>query len=492
MSDSFDFVHGAPNGGNSTNSSHAPMPAVSFVPPYRATAHSYIKEQLATASHGGSALVSADSSATAPLSPSASAATQHQKQQQPTQLSVTTVPPHRPLNPLAVPPPPFPGKRIGAPAAAADAAPLMQPYAAPGASYIRPPPPAPAPPQDAPLPVPYLTPPTRPQPAAMQQTQAVPAVAPYLRPPPQPQPHAEPAAPSPIEPAAALPTPAAPQPSQPTASSPLTTPPTASAAPPAASAPAATKAEEPIPPPAAAAAVTAKEEPVSPTTPAEAPQLSESQHSSPAPQQPAAAPAAPTPRPTPTPTPVSAPVPARMAAPPAPARPIPTAAVAHSAVSRSAPAAPIRIPELSVILARGRLSRVPDFSPDATGEDIYRTFCPGGDSYPGDGVSAGPDVAATTAAAGSSARSATAGGESPVQHNQHGDVAAEVGQSVSGRDEETAALAPATRGQLPPGWERRTFHNTTFYLDHVSREAHEQEPWVVWWGRAGNADPGSA
>ncbi|KAG5493574.1 hypothetical protein JIQ42_01946 [Leishmania sp. Namibia] len=54
-----------------------------------------------------------------------------------------------------------------------------------------------------------------------------------------------------------------------------------------------------------------------------------------------------------------------------------------------------------------------------------------------------------------------------------------------------AVSVPHARGQLPPGWERRMSHSTTFYLNSLLLEAHKQEPWAAWWGRADNADPGS-
>lgn len=39
---------------------------------------------------------------------------------------------------------------------------------------------------------------------------------------------------------------------------------------------------------------------------------------------------------------------------------------------------------------------------------------------------------------------------------------------------------PADYRNLPPGWEQVVFKGVAVYLDHVSREAHEETPWVVW------------
>jgi hypothetical protein len=200
--------------------------------------------------------------------------------------------------------------------------------------------------------------------------------------------------------------------------------------------------------------------------------------------------------------PTAAPPPAAMAA-PAPTQPPlsqqpPSAsapATAYHAYAASATVVPsppaalytARIPELRVILARGRLSGVKEFSPVATGEDIYRAFCPGGDSYASDG--ANPSTAAAAAAANTT--------PGPVAHAPQtlSEMATALATDEGSAEASTRSSgdgggggAAATRGRLPPGWERRTFHNSTFYLDHISREAHEQEPWVVWWGRAGNAD----
>lgn len=177
--------------------------------------------------------------------------------------------------------------------------------------------------------------------------------------------------------------------------------------------------------------------------------------------------------PTAPPTPVTAAI-ATLLNPPPHFSPPPATAPAPSPVAAVAAASTAYIPELRVILARGRLSGVQDFSPEATGEDIYRAFCPAGDTYLDDSV---PVTAATAAAATTTttfANALGASGASPAAPSRLCNGAAPVGLA-------------ATRGRLPPGWERRVFHNSTFYLDHISREAHEQEPWVVWWGRAGNA-----
>lgn len=169
-----------------------------------------------------------------------------------------------------------------------------------------------------------------------------------------------------------------------------------------------------------------------------------------------------------------------------------TAAVAVAAAPpppvRAAPApitAPLydpRIPELRVILARGRLSGVRDFDPEATPTDIYNAFCPAGDAYASD-VAVGANAAAATAAASTNTQNGAAtANNGPMRTAPSGDA------SQGGPQQPVVA----TRGRLPPGWERRVMHNATFYLDHISREAHEQEPWVVWWGRAGHADAENA
>lgn len=42
------------------------------------------------------------------------------------------------------------------------------------------------------------------------------------------------------------------------------------------------------------------------------------------------------------------------------------------------------------------------------------------------------------------------------------------------------------KGQyLPPGWEKLTYQGAVVYVDHVSREAHEEPPWEVWRRRGG-------
>ncbi|KPA81193.1 hypothetical protein ABB37_04531 [Leptomonas pyrrhocoris] len=165
-----------------------------------------------------------------------------------------------------------------------------------------------------------------------------------------------------------------------------------------------------------------------------------------------------------------------------------------------------RIPELRVILARGRLSGVTHVAADATGEEIYRAFCPAGDTYPNENASASTAAAAaaattTTAATTSAATpvmspSSRGGSHAPRALSEMANALTSDGKAAvapngtadTSHRRSGTALTSAMRGRLPPGWERRVFHNTTFYLDHISREAHEQEPWVVWWGRAGNAE----
>lgn len=38
---------------------------------------------------------------------------------------------------------------------------------------------------------------------------------------------------------------------------------------------------------------------------------------------------------------------------------------------------------------------------------------------------------------------------------------------------------------LPPGWERIVYQGSVVYVDHISREAHEEPPWEVWRRRGG-------
>ncbi|KAK7197887.1 hypothetical protein NESM_000743000 [Novymonas esmeraldas] len=375
-------------------------PAVSYVPPYRAHAHDYIKEQLATVSYPG--LPTSAASRQAPVEPGTA----------PTPPPRPSVPhgQHRngpnaavlPMTPLAVPPPTH--REATAPTQQQRLSAKEQ------AGPLHPPPPSVSPPPPYPAAATTTRQPTvahvRPlQPEAPQQPAATPAEAagPVLwqapaesryTPLPAPAPHSSPPTPT---------------------------------------------------------VVVAKEQ--------------QQQHQRPA-----------------------------VACPPASSSPMPASVM------------PVRLPELSVILARGRLSRVPDLSPDATGEEIYHAFCPDGDRYPsttdptrgggGAVVVASPSLPPPhpqSASSRSSTVSLVAGGGAGglPQHLELGRGVDTPSTHVDAWAATAAGPAPP-QGQLPPGWERRVFHSATFYLDHISREAHEQEPWVVWWGRAGNTDAGSS
>lgn len=42
-----------------------------------------------------------------------------------------------------------------------------------------------------------------------------------------------------------------------------------------------------------------------------------------------------------------------------------------------------------------------------------------------------------------------------------------------------AMVAPESK-LLPPGWEVLVVEGEKIYVDHMSREAHKQPPWVLW------------
>ncbi|KPI85016.1 hypothetical protein ABL78_5925 [Leptomonas seymouri] len=222
-------------------------------------------------------------------------------------------------------------------------------------------------------------------------------------------------------------------------------------------------------------------------------------HHSPSPQMPSPAPAAPFSSLMAAPSPATA-TSATPTSPPPTAIPVAAAAPLplRPSTIRSSHKAPCmaHFPQLRIVLARGRLSGIAEFGPDATGEAIYRAFCPAGDTYPNDHAD-GPTVSAAAAptTATTSRASLTVCHEPPTPSETASTMAsgemttlAPNGSAEASNRSCWTAQASATRGRLPPGWERRLFLNTTFYLDHISREAHDQEPWVVWWGRAGNAD----
>ncbi|CCW63148.1 unnamed protein product [Phytomonas sp. EM1] len=67
-------------------------------------------------------------------------------------------------------------------------------------------------------------------------------------------------------------------------------------------------------------------------------------------------------------------------------------------------------------------------------------------------------------------------------HDEGKERGAAPGRPVAGA--EHTASTPNTEEVMPPGWEKVRYRGTVVYVDHVSREAHEEKPWEVWSRRA--------